>query len=258
MAIWNEVTDRELYRLVESNEDQTWAERALILSAQLGVPITADSARNRYQRIVGQIAADKAAPPQPSYGITIPPVPEGDFVGFTMAFFDIETDGLSAWNHQMTVASIVDNFGRMTSANKFEFEQSNVFDDKGLVVWLRDELEKYDITVGWYSTQFDLPFVNAKLLEYGERPIRDHMHLDPIYKARGGRYGIKVGSSKLKNVSKFFGLEEKPEIEWMTFKLAAIGDPDALAEVIERNRADVRILRQIFHHLKPMVRTIHR
>jgi uncharacterized protein YprB with RNaseH-like and TPR domain len=197
--------------IIEEMPSSTWEERARQLSVELLTVITADMARNRHARIVEAIEAAKYAAPEPA-GIDIPPQPEGDFVGFNMAFYDIETDGLGAWNHEMTCWSIADNFGRVTNATKFDFPQSNLLDDRGLVVALRDELERYDILVAWYGTMFDLPFMNAKLLEYGERPIRDMMYIDPCYKARGGRYGIKVGSSKLKNVAKFFTTaHQKPD-----------------------------------------------
>lgn len=255
---WTPGMDRTLMRVIEDMPDATWPDRASTLSAETGYPITEDMARNRYRRISNDIETARVTP-HPTSAIEIPAQPENDFVGFNMAFYDIETDGLSAWNHEMTCASITDNFGKTYHRTKFDFEQRSVLDDRGLVVWLRDELEKYDILVGWYGTMFDLPFMNAKLIEYGERPIRDMMYLDPCYKARGGRYGIKVGSSKLKNVAKWLNTpNQKPDVEWSTFKLAAIGDADALEEVVLRCDADTKVMRDIFNHVKPMIRTLHR
>ena len=258
-SIWTPELDRTLVRIMEENDGATWKSIAVLLSAEVGGKFTKDMVRNRHARITEDIEAVRNLPPQVERAIEIPANPEGDFVGFNMAFYDIETDGLGAWNHEMTCWSIADNFGKVTNATKFDFPQRSLLDDKGLVVALRDELEKYDILVAWYGTMFDLPFMNGKLLEYGERPIRDMMYLDPCFKTRGGRYGIKVGSSKLKNVAKFFKTaHQKPEVEWSTFKLAAIGDPEALAEVQDRCDADVLTMRDIFQHIKPMIRTLHR
>lgn len=237
--------------------EATWPERAAEMSAQVGIAVTEDMARNRHRRIVNDIETAKTTP-EPE-GIPIPAQPEGSHVGFDIAFFDIESDGLSGWGHQMTCASIVDNFGKVTNASKFDFEQASILDDHGLVVWLRDELEKYDILVAWYGTMFDIPFLNAKLIEYGERPMRDMMLIDPCFKTRGGRYGVKVGSSKLKNVARWLNTpNQKPEVEWMTFKLASMGDDEALAEVMDRCDADVLVMRDIFQHIKPMIRSVHR
>jgi len=239
------------------NPDATWPEQAADLSAQTGFPITEDMARNRFRRVTNDIETHRATPPTDE--IEVPEVPEGDYVGFDMAFFDIESTGLGAYGSEMTVACIVDQFGRSTVADKFEFEQKSVLDDRGLVVWLRDELEKYDILVAWYGTMFDIPYINARLIMHGERPLRDMMLIDPCFKARGGRYGLKIGGSKLKTVAKALRTtHQKPEVEWDTFRLAGFGDREALNIVRTRCADDCYTMRDIFARFKPMVRTIHR
>lgn len=260
MAIlWTEPMDRELYRLVEESEG-TWEDRAVTLSASLGIPITADMARNRYGRIVQQIEAEKVAPPADVQPLEVPAAQVGEFVGFRMGFYDIETSGLGAWNNEMTMVSISDAFGNITTKTRFDFPQSNLLDDKGLVVWLRDYLEENaDILVAWNGLLFDLPFHNARLAFHGERPMMQKMYVDPMYATRGGRYSLKVGSSKLKNAAKFFRTpNQKPDLEWEVFRLGAMGDPDALATLQDRCEADVRVLRDLFLHLRPVIRTIHK
>ena len=255
---WTPEMDRTMLRIVEDSPDSTWPERAASLSAQTGQPVTEDMVRNRYRRATNDIITAKTTPQYES-AIPVPAVPEGDYAGFDMAFFDIETPGLNAWGGELTVVGIVDQFGRATVRDRFEFPQRSVLDDRGLLEWTRDELEKYDILVGWYGTMFDLPFINAKLVEHGMTVMRDKMFLDPCFKTRGGRYGLKVGSSKLKNVAKWLNTaNQKPEVEWTTFRLASFGDPDAVAELRDRCEADCRAMRDIFQHIKPMIRTIHR
>lgn len=229
-------------------------ELAYELRQQTDLPITRDMVKNKLARLDEELPASR-----PDSHIRVPQVPEGDFVGFDMAFFDIETTGLGAYGSEMTCVSIADQFGRVINKTKFDFEQATVLDDKNLVVWARDELEKYDILVAWYGTMFDLPYINARLIMHGERPMRDTMFIDPIYKARGGRYGLKMGGSKLKTVAKALRTEnQKPDVEWETFRLAGYGDPTALEEVVSRCNDDVLVLRDIFDRFKPMIRTIHR
>lgn len=255
---WTQPMDRALLQVIEDSPDSSWTERAAALSAALVVPITADMARNRSARVEEDIRLAKMTP-RPESAVDIPAVPEGDYVGFDMAFFDIETSGLNAWGSEMTVACIVDQFGKATVRDRFEFKQDSVLDDAGLLEWVRDELEKYDILVGWYGTMFDLPYINAKLVEHGLTVMRDKMFLDPCFKTRGGRYGLKVGSSKLKNVAKWLNTPtQKPEVEWNTFRKASFGDPEAVAELRQRCEDDCRAMRDIFPHIKPMIRTIHR
>lgn len=255
---WTPELDRALLRIVDESDGATWPERAADLSAQTGQPITEDMARNRYRRVTNDIETARITPRYESE-VIVPENPEGTYVGFDMAFFDIETPGLSAWGNELTVTGIVDQFGRATVRDRFEFPQSSVLDDRGLLEWTRDELEKYDILVGWYGTMFDLPFLNAKLVEHGMTVLRDKMFLDPCFKTRGGRYGLKVGSSKLKNVAKWLNTSnQKPDVEWVTFRKASFGDPEAVAELRDRCEADCRAMRDVFGHIKQTIRSIHR
>ena len=255
--IWDDHLDDLLQEVVNSSEEpQPWKDVARQFTERTGTVVSSSSVSHRYLSENYKYNRPETHEPE---SVLLPGVPQGEFVGFDMAFYDVESSGLNGWGNELTCAAIADNFGNIVRANKFEFEQTSVLDDHGLVVWLRDELEKYDILVAWYGTMFDLPFMNAKLIEYGEKPIRDMLFLDPCFKVRGGRYGLKVGSSKLKNVAKWLKTDhQKPDVEWETFRLASIGDPDALAEVIDRCDADVLVMRDIFQRIKPMIRTIHR
>lgn len=187
------------------------------------------------------------------------PVPEGTFVGFRQAFFDIETTNLGAFMGRMLCASVCDSWGNVTTRTISDFPQTTVLDDSGLAEWLRDELERYDIITGWNSSQFDVSFLQARLLRWGKRALRqDIMHIDPMYKARPGR-GARIGSSKLDNVAKFFRTpDQKTPLDWDVWNLAATGDPGSMALVVEHCEADVLVLRSVFQHLKPLIRTVHR
>lgn len=180
-------------------------------------------------------------------------------MGFRLAFYDIETTDLGALMGDILCASIADCWGGVTTRTAHDFLQESPLDDSGVAEWLRDELEKFDILIGWNNFNFDQSFLNARLLRWGKRPLRDIMSIDPMWKARAGRYGARIGSSKLLNVQKFFRVpHEKTEIDWDTWKLAARGDESAMLEVVGHCEADVLVLRDVFNHLKPLVRTIHR
>jgi uncharacterized protein YprB with RNaseH-like and TPR domain len=252
--------DRELYRFIEETDGMSWRERSVKFSEAVGLSISSDSLRKRYERLITQVEADKAAPPEDVKPLELPAAQIGEFVGFRIAFFDLETSGLGAWNNELTLASIVDCFGNIVTKTRFDFPQSNVLDDKGLAVWLRDYLEtEFDMITAWNMMLFDLPFLNARLAYHGERTMNAMMGFDMMYAARGGRYSLKVGSAKLKNVARFFRTpNQKPDLEWVTFRLAAMGDEDALALLVDRCEADCLVMRDIFLHLRPVIRTIHR
>ncbi len=230
--------------------------------AEKGVYTTGDAVQKRLRRLAEQIAIDELRPAEESQDFLDVPEPEDGFIGFRMAFVDIETTDLKALMGRMLCASIADNFGNVISKTIYDFEQTSIIDDSGLAVWLRDELEKYDIIVGWNSRLFDVPFLNARLMRWGERPMRmDMMHLDPMYRARASAAGIRIGSAKLVNVSKFFDRDQhvtKTDIDWDTWAKAQSGDQEAMKYLVEHCEADTLVLRRMFNHLKPLIRTVHR
>jgi uncharacterized protein YprB with RNaseH-like and TPR domain len=254
--------DQALTAAKAANAAAPWSEVAAVVTAKAGTVVTADAVRNRSKRIEEQAALDLIRPPEPvgeEYFAAIP-TPEDGYVGYRMTFWDIEATGLSAIMGRLICVSFADNWGNVTTRRVTDFPQTSPLDDSGLAVWARDELEKYDIAVGWYSTGYDIGMLNARLMRWGERPIRsDVVHLDPIYKARGGRYGVKIGSSKLDNVAKFFRLPvQKTEIDWDVWALAGMGDESAMDEVVRHCEADVLVTRLAFHNLKPLLKTLHR
>ena len=138
-----------------------------------------------------------------------------------------------------------------------KYKHRDPINDRKLVVASRDELEKYNLVIGWNSKLFDLPFLNARLAQYGERPFRPQFHMDPMYYARGS--GLRIGSSKLDNVQKFFSLPEtKTPITWDDWKRAAMGDKPAMDNVVDHCEQDVKVLSMAYWKLLPMAANIHR
>lgn len=259
---WTPEQDRVLFSIAEKNADLTHAQVASLFTTTTGIPTSEDGVRNRLKRIRADIELNNLARQSPAHEepFALTPVPEGEFVGFRMGFFDIETTGLTAMIGRLLSCSIADNFGNLSTATIIDLPGKTIIDDSVLAEWYRDELEKYDILVGWNSKLYDIPMLNARLMRWGRRPIRgDMMHADIMWNARPGKAGIRIGSSKLDNVAKFFRTRhQKTEIDWDTWTLAGTGDADAIAEVTRHGRADVLVTRDVFNHLKPLIKNIHR
>jgi uncharacterized protein YprB with RNaseH-like and TPR domain len=187
-------------------------------------------------------------------------IPVPPFVGFRVAFFDTESTSLTAIMGRLLCASVADSWGKVTTKRCTDFERRDVLDDRGLCVWLRDELENnYDIMVGWNSRLHDVPLLNARLVMHGERPLHPIMQIDAMWKARPNASGIKIGSSKLVNVAKFFQTpDQKTDLDWGTWQLAAAGDEAAMDYIVEHCEADTLVLRAVFHRLKPLIRSVQR
>lgn len=163
--------------------------------------------------------------------------------------FDIETHDLKPEFGPILCASVFDAAsGAMKTFRIDEYKKKrrakNYNDDRALVVDLRDHLETFHISCGWFSKGFDLAHVRSRLVYHGERPLKEMLHVDANWYFRGWR-GLKPMSSKLKHVSKFFGFEEKPDVAPTVWMEAKQGDKDAMDEVCARCEADVRITADI-------------
>lgn len=186
--------------------------------------------------------------------------PKDGYIGFNMTFFDLESTGLTAIMGRLLCASFADSWGNIKTLRVDETKRNSAIDDRELAVSIRNYIEENtDILCGWNSKLYDVPFLNARLLRWNERPLRkDIKHLDLMYFARG--QFVRIGSSRLKNVQKFMPEveEEKTELDWDTWALAGTGDKAALEYVVSHCEADILVLREIFAGLKSHVVNIHR
>jgi uncharacterized protein YprB with RNaseH-like and TPR domain len=203
------------------------------------------------RRDVAQMQADSE--PMPVEGATI-----GEFVGFETIFWDLETTGLTAIMGRLLACAVADSWGKTQVFRIEDFPGATLIDDGPLAVAIRDYLEDADHWVTWNGKLYDIPFLNARLLKAGERPIRsDIKHTDLMYYSRGSF--VRIGSSKLDNVSKFVDSpNRKTPLEWETWQLAGLGDKAAMDLVCEHAVADVLVTRDVFAHLKPHIRNVHR
>jgi len=142
-------------------------------------------------------------------------------------------------------------------ADNEAYKGEEVIDDSILAVAIRDELEKYDMVVGWNSKMFDHPFLDARLALKGAAPFHKHFVLDLMWYAGGS--SLRIGSKKLVNVQKFFKLlQAKTEIDWDDWKRAAIVDEKAMDVVVHHCEQDVKVLKEAYWKLLPFVANIHR
>jgi uncharacterized protein YprB with RNaseH-like and TPR domain len=182
-----------------------------------------------------------------------------------LTFFDIEATDLEA------------NFGRLLCCSFLDLGNDKVEtyrrdrrpwrlgrwsdnDDSRLALAIRDRLEQADIVLSWNGILYDVPFINARLGAAGERPVQvgqqyGSTHLDLMYYA-GGQM-IRAGGKRLDNVAKFFGCaNEKTPLTPEVWSRAAAGDKAAINDVVTHCEADVRVLRDVYHHVAPHVKKI--
>ena len=177
-----------------------------------------------------------------------------------IVFMDTESTDLKAMMGRILCASFVTLDGEPYT---FRFDEKpwigkNKIDDSRLCVAVRDELEKFNLIVGWNSKLHDVPLLNARLAKAGQRPYHcQNFHLDAMWYAGGS--SMKIGSRKLDNVSKYFDVDDrKTEISWDQWQLAGAGDKSAMKEVVVHCEQDVKVLRSVYAHILPFVKNLHR
>jgi uncharacterized protein YprB with RNaseH-like and TPR domain len=177
-----------------------------------------------------------------------------------IGFYDIETSDLKALMGRVLCASVVPLTGKAVTfrADDPQYKTDNPIDDSVLVKDYTQYLDdNFDMIVGWNSKLFDLPFLNARLAKAGLQPFKPHFHLDIMWYAGGG--SLRIGSRKLDNVAKYFkSPNQKTPIEWDQWQLAMMFDQKAMDNVVKHCEADVKVLRDVYHHLLPYVANIHR
>ena len=116
-------------------------------------------------------------------------------------------------------------------------------DDRALCIAIRDKLEEYHITCGWFSKGYDIPLLNSRLVKWGEEPMKSLLHLDGIWFFKGWR-GLKPMSAKLKHVAEFLEVgKHKPDVHPDVWLKARQGDKTAMDEVVHRCEEDTDITR---------------
>jgi uncharacterized protein YprB with RNaseH-like and TPR domain len=124
--------------------------------------------------------------------------------------------------------------------------------DKWVVSETAKVLNQADILVGWYSSKFDFPYLQSKLLMHGLKPMPPIPHVDGW---RISRYKMKLTSNRLATVTSFFGLEDKTPLNGPIWIKAAAGHKPSINYVIRHCRQDVEVLEQVYNKIRPLCTT---
>lgn len=165
--------------------------------------------------------------------------------------FDLECTSLKPNIGRILCASFIDmtndSPARTISALDRGMKRPDVYDDSRLAIAIRDELEQADIVVGHNSKNFDLKFLNARLLRVGQRTKRAQFHLDTMWAWRS-----KTSAwSGLDAIQKFLNVDgqSKTVIAWEQWMRALGWDKgkreSAMAEIVEHCERDVEVMRDI-------------
>jgi uncharacterized protein YprB with RNaseH-like and TPR domain len=168
-----------------------------------------------------------------------------------IGFYDIECSNLDAdFGIILTYAIKVlgkDEYytGRI---KKVDIERAQAGDeDKVVVRQLVEDLQKFDLLIGYYSSRFDMPFIRTRALtcgidfpEYGSVK-----HIDLYFTVRGK---FKLSSNRLENACRvILGKTEKTRVDGKFWRAATRGDNKSLDYIAQHNRFDVDDLEKLYN-----------
>ncbi|KKM93421.1 hypothetical protein LCGC14_1208530 [marine sediment metagenome] len=188
---------------------------------------------------------------------------EDGSLAYPIGFFDLETDNLKPDYGTLLTWAIKERGGGIISSVIVRDDLFSGRGDKRLVEEFLEAIKKFRILVGYYSTGFDFPFIRAKALHYGldfpghtlqqrydgkffARP--EIIHWDLYYIVRGK---LRLSRNSLWNATRYLGIEGKTPISGDIWGRAKYGDPEAVAEVLKHNIADVEITERLWEKLLP-------
>lgn len=179
-----------------------------------------------------------------------------------IACFDLETSNLSA-DYGIVLCGVIKSVhnGKPTILRWDEQRsfKKKPWDDKELIVSIREELEKHDIIVSYNGKRFDVPFLNARLLHYGERTLKPMKHVDLYYITR---WKFNISRNSLDNLSQFLDIEDrKTKIDGNLWVRALVGagkpkGKKAMDYIIDHCIKDVLVLEECYMKVKDLINYI--
>ena len=172
-------------------------------------------------------------------------------MALSIVILDLETSSLEA------DAGIILGAGLISESGKSEyFQATRTGEEKPLLAELVRRLDSFDVIVTWSGRGFDIPFLTSRLLKQGmdPRPVLRKMHLDlnEVVKSR-----LRLTFTYLDHVCDFFEIKrdkgpmglEVPHL----FVKALEGDEGALKTIRAHCLDDLRVTREVFLRLRPLL-----
>jgi uncharacterized protein YprB with RNaseH-like and TPR domain len=168
-----------------------------------------------------------------------------------MVILDIETSSLEA------DAGFIVGAGVMSEAGQSEYFQArNTKDEKPLLSNLLKRLDSSEMIVTWSGRGFDIPFLTTRLLKHSMDPgpvlEKTHLDLNEVVKSR-----LRLTFTYLDHVCDFFEIKRDKgpmglEVPHLYVK-ALEGDETALKAIRDHCLDDLRVTREVFLKLKPLL-----
>ena len=170
--------------------------------------------------------------------------------------YDIEASNLNAdFGIVLTFGSKFVGKGRTEVLNILDYQDTSkdlIKAERRLLIDVSERMLSADVWLGHYSTWYDLPFLNSRLL-YHKLPILppNFSQLD-TWKIAKNR--LKLRNNRLVTISEFIGTrDEKNAIKPEQWLRALSGHRPSMDYIVEHNRRDVLVLEEVYNRLRPLV-----
>lgn len=125
-------------------------------------------------------------------------------------------------------------------------------DDYYVADELRKAISEANLVIGHNHKKFDTKKLNAKLCYHKLPPLEYHKDIDTLKVAR--QY-FKFTSNRLDYLAKYLGVGEKMRTSRGLWLRVLMGDVEAIKEMAEYNKVDVKILEGVYLRLRPYMKT---
>jgi len=171
-----------------------------------------------------------------------------------IGYIDIETSNLDA-NYGIIITycilddeteEIIENVIDINDVRKGNF-------DKNLCKQLIKDMLKFDVLKGYWSTGFDIPYIRSRCLRWNlDFPIYKSIdHKDVYYMVKRL---LKLNNNSLETATKFLKIPGKNHVHGDQWMEALLCDDErqekAIKYILDHNRKDVKILRDLDYQLK--------
>ncbi len=163
-----------------------------------------------------------------------------------VGYIDIECTNLNA-DFGFILCYCIKEAGSRTIHEGFITEKDAKKDlDKNLLKKLIQDLQKFDRTIGFYSSRFDIPYIKTRCWMQGIDKFpgyKERLHKDLYFVARRN---IKASSRRLANLERLmFNKTLKTRIENKHWIHAMQGQKKAMAYVLDHCRKDVILTEKV-------------
>jgi len=168
--------------------------------------------------------------------------------------YDIETTDLNSdWGTLLCVGYKWLGDKTPTVISILDYPGVNVLDDSNLVKAFHEIISQAEMVIGYFSKGFDQPWMQGKYMEHGLPALANVPHVDLFFTAKSN---TRLSRKSLDNLVTYFKLGKKYDVSRDDWKLAKIGDPGGIREVIKHCYVDVNLTEKLYlQKFRPYIRT---